>query len=73
MAQEKKAIDVGHEMGDILIEWRNQQLMDEDVASAIIHALLHYSIELEGGSESGMSSCLFARLKAKIDEQIRSI
>ena len=71
MAQEKKAIDVGHEMGDILIEWR-PTINGEDVASAIIHALLHYSIELEGGSESGMSSCLF-RLKAKIDEQIRSI
>ena len=71
MAKEKKAIDVGEEIADLLAEWR-PQINGEDVASAIIYALEHYSVELEGGSESGMSGCLF-RLRAKVDQRIREL
>ena len=71
MTNQKKAIDVGHEMANLLVEWR-PDMNREDVASAIIHALLRYSITIEGSGESGLRSCLFA-LRDKIDEEIKSI
>lgn len=71
LAQDKQAIDVGHEMAKLLVEWR-PDISGEDVASAIMHTLEHYSITLEGASESGMRSCLF-RLRDKIDQRIKSL
>ena len=69
--KEKKAIDVGHEMAQVLLEWR-PEMNGEVIASAIMHALERYSINIEGPGESGLSTCLFA-LKEKIDNRIRSI
>ena len=71
MTQQKKPIDIGHEMADLLIEWR-PDINGEDVACAIMHALEHYSVTLEGASESGMGSCLY-RLRDMVDQRIRSI
>ena len=71
MAQEKKAIDVGDEIAGILLEWR-PDIVGEDVASAIMYALEHYSIEVEGSSESGMGSCLF-KLQAMVENRIRGL
>ena len=71
MAQHKRAIDVGHAMAELLLEWR-PNMDGEDVASAIMHALERYSIELEGPGETGMRTCLF-RLKAKVNERIMSL
>ena len=71
MAQDKRPIDVGHEITALLQDWRPE--MDADaVTDAIMHALERYSINLEGGSETGMRSCLF-RLRDKIDQRIRSL
>ena len=68
---EKKAIDVGHEMADLLLAWR-PELSSGDVASAVMHALERYSIQLEGSRESGLRGCLF-ELKDRIDKRIMSI
>ena len=71
MAQDKKAIDIGHEMAELLAQWR-PEINGEDIASAVMHALERYSITLEGGSESGIRSCLFS-LKDKVESRIRSL
>ena len=71
MAQDKRAIDVGHEMATLLAQWR-PEMNAEDVSDAIMHAMERYSITLEGPGETGLRSCLFS-LKDKIDERIRSI
>ena len=73
MAGKQRAIDVGRKMADLLKEWRPKiRGSDADVASAVMHALERYSIELEGPSESGLRVCLFS-LSEKIDERIKSI
>ena len=47
MSEERTAVDVGRDMGDLLILW--QPDMDgEQVASAIMSALEHYSSDREG-------------------------
>ena len=53
----KKAVDVGHEMAGLLIEWR-PQMAPQDIATAIMSALERYSIKLEGSEENGLSSCM---------------
>lgn len=67
----KEAIDVGYEMARLLLEWR-PEMSGEDVASAIMHALERYSIELEGPGETGLRVCLF-KLREMIEERNRSI
>lgn len=52
MAQEEKAIDIGHEMAELLVQWR-PEMNGEDVARAVMHALERYSMSLEGSGESG--------------------
>ena len=71
MAQEKKAIDVGDEIAEILLKWR-PDIVGEDVASAIMYALEHYSETIEEGSEVGMGSCLF-KLQAMVENRIMSL
>ena len=71
MAKGKEAIDVGHEITDLLLEWR-PKMNCQDVASTIMHALERYSITLEGSGESGLRSCLY-ELDKKINNRIRSI
>ena len=71
MTTEKQAIDIGHDMADLLLAWR-PQFSSSDVASAIMHALEHYSVELEGPGETGLRTCLF-QLKDKIDHRIMLI
>ena len=59
MSEERTAVDVGRDMGDLLILW--QPDMDgEQVASAIMSALEHYSSDREGPRETGLCGCLFA-------------
>ena len=67
----KEAIDVGYEMARLLLEWR-PEMSGEDVASAIMHALERYSIELEGSGESGLRGCLYS-LRESIDKRMMSI
>ena len=69
--KEKEAIDVRHEISQVLLEWR-PEMNAENVVSAIMHALEDYSITIEGSGESGLRACLFA-LKEKSDNRIRSI
>ena len=71
MAKQREAIDVGHEMADLLLEWR-PKMSPDDVVDAIMHALERYSIELEGPGESGLLRCL-RLLEENIEERIRSI
>lgn len=72
MATEKQeAIDIGHDMADLLLAWR-PGFGSSDVASAIMYALEHYSIQIEGSGETGLRTCLFL-LKDKIDQRIMSI
>ena len=71
MAQEEKAIDIGHEMAELLVQWR-PEMNGEDVARAVMHALERYSMSLEGSGESGIRSCLF-NLKDMVESRIRSL
>ena len=71
MAQEEKAIDVGHEMAELLVQWQ-PEMNGEDVARAVMHALERYSISLEGSGESGILSCMF-NLKDVVESRIRSL
>ena len=71
MEKEKKAIDVGHEMADLLLAWR-PEMNCQDVTSAIMHALERYSIEIEGPGETGLRTCLF-ELNNNIENRIMSI
>ena len=71
MREEKKAIDVGHEMAHLLLEWR-PEMSPRDVATAIMHSLEKYSIELEGPGETGLRSCLY-ELRGQGDKRLRSI
>ena len=48
------------------------QMDGPDVASAIMHALERYSIQLEGPGETGLRTCLF-ELQSKIDQRLKSI
>ena len=71
MAQQKQPIDVGEEIAQLLMQWR-PQIDGEDVASAIMYALEHYSVELDGASESGLESCLF-KLNEKVEQRIKGL
>ncbi len=51
MAQDKKAIDIGHEMAELLVQ-RRPEMNGKDVASTTMHALERYAISLEGSGES---------------------
>ena len=65
--KEKEAIDVGHKMSQVLLEWR-PEMNAEDIASAIMHALEDYSTTIEGSGESGLRACLFtSRRRATIE------
>ena len=68
---DKEAIDVGHEIAELLLAWR-PEMSAEDVADAIMHALERYSIEIEGPGEIGLRSCLY-RLSEGIAARHRSI
>lgn len=69
--QNRGAIDVGHEITDILQQW-SPDMNSDDVSSAIIHALIRLSINVGGSSESKLLVTLH-ELSKKIDEQVRSI
>ena len=71
MSQEQTALHVGHEMGELLLPWR-PEMSPEDVSSATMHALEHYSIQLERPRECGIMACLY-KLKRMIDERLMSI
>ena len=71
MAQQKDDLQVGHEIADLLHQWR-PEINGEDVAGAIMIALERYSITVEGGSEHGMRSCLF-KLKDMVETRIRGL
>lgn len=64
-----EAIDAGHKMADVLLEWRPDiRESYEDAASAIMHTMERYSIESEGASEGGMQA-LFSALERKMKER----
>ena len=71
MAQEREAIDVGHEMAVALLAWR-PTMHAEDVTAAIMHALERYSTQIEGSGEVGLASCFYA-LERAMEERRRSI
>ena len=72
MADERKAIDVGHEMADVLLKWRpNIGSATDDVASALMHAMEWYSTESEQVSESGLRALVF-KVKDGINMRIMS-
>lgn len=66
-----EAIDVGHAMAKLLLEWRPNFSRD-DVNRAIMHALERYSITIEGSNEAELAACLHD-LKEKIDRRVMSI
>ncbi len=69
----KEPIDVGHDVGDLLIAWRpNIKRSGKDVSAAIMHALEHYSIEREGSEESGLSAIIHY-LSKDLEARYRSI
>lgn len=68
---ERKPIDIGREIAELLIAWR-PEIDGEDVASAIMHALERYSIQIEGGAEGGLRWCL-NELGPKIQERLQAI
>ncbi len=67
----KKACDVGQEIASLLIEWR-PKMAPQDIASAIMHGLERYSIDLEGSGESGLSFCM-QELEDAIEKRRMSI
>ena len=62
---------VGFEIATLLQSWR-PTMSPEEIASALMHSLERYSIEVEGPSESGLSACM-SLLKKLIDERRMSI
>ena len=68
MAQDKKAIDVGHEVADILIGWRPSEGYAEDIASAVMCALERYNIEVAPDLESELRT-IFVYLDRQMDER----
>ena len=71
MSEEREAIDVGHEMADLLLAWR-PEMNPTDVVDAIMHALERYSTRIEGPGELGLASCI-RKLKKALDDRHRSI
>ena len=73
MATDKKAIDVGHDIADLLLAWRpNRRGSSEDVALAIMYALERYSIEVEGPGETLLRGSL-VELRDGIDRRLMAI
>jgi len=70
-AQQREAIDVGHEIAAILQKWR-PDMNQKDVAIAVMHALERLSINIEGPGESNLSGILL-ELKDQCDKRIMSI
>lgn len=62
---------VGFEIATLLQSWR-PTMSPEEVASALMHALERYSIEVEWPSGSGLSACM-SLSKKLIDERRMSI
>ena len=71
---DRKAIDVGHEMGALLFAWDLTSSGDarRDVAIAIMHALESYSIAIEGPRETLLQGCLY-HLKHEIYRRLMAI
>ena len=71
MAQDKKPMDVGHQIADILTDWRPNEGSQEDIADAIMHALERYNINVAPTMESELRT-IFVFLEHKMDERQRS-
>ena len=70
-ANGKRPIDVGREIAAILTRWRPEEGSAEDVASAIMHALERYNINVAPSMESELRT-IFVRLSKLMDERRRS-
>ena len=65
------ALTIGHVMANQLLAWR-PTMSTEDVASALMHAMERYSIQLEGPSESGMRGIIH-HLQDYMERRLRAM
>ena len=68
MTQERQPIDVSREIADILTEWRPEAGSHEDVATAIMHTLERYTINVAPTEESELRT-IFQVLQSMIEER----
>ena len=71
MTEGKQAIDVGHEIADVLEKWRPNEGSAEDIATAVIHGLIRYNINVAPTLESELRT-IFNYLERMIEEEQRS-
>ena len=68
---EKNAMAVGHKITELLQAWR-PDMDSEDVASALMHAMEWYSINVEGPGETKLRGCLY-ELQEKVKARMMAI
>ena len=72
MAQDKKPFEVGHDISDILVDWRPQEGSTEDIADAVMDALEQYNLAVAETMESELRT-IFVYLDQKMKERLRSM
>lgn len=72
LSANRPPIEVGTDIASILIAWDKSKPTPVQIASAFMHALEQYSMEVEGGSESILRGILYS-LEHKAGERFRSI
>ena len=68
MAQEKQPLDISREIADILTDWRPEAGSHEDIATAIMHTLERYTINVAPTEESELRT-IFVVLQRMIEER----